>query len=274
MSKRKLHSRIVKNILSLLIIAIHIAPFYVLFLMSMKQRRDFSSRWVPPQAFSLDNYSLALKGGDLMHSILNTVIIVLIATVLIIVIGAMSGYPLARYNTRFSKTLSLLLLGVMMVPPLSVLVPLYKEMVTLGGINTFWGIIILSITYGLPTSIFMYTNFIHTIPVALDEAALLDGCSKYTIFFRIIMPSLKPVTASVAILTGINIWNDYSFQLYMLQKPRLRTITLMIKSFFAEGNTNLNAAAAASCLAILPLIVIYLFLSKYFVQGVVDSAVK
>ena len=83
-----------------------------------------------------------------------------------------------------------------------------------------------------------------------------------------------PVTASVAILTGINIWNDYSFQLYVLQKPKLRTITLMLRSFFAEGNTNLNAAAAAIAIAIMPVIIVYLFLSKYFVQGVVDSAVK
>ena len=274
MKKRKLRKAIIKNLLALLIIAIHISPFYVLVIMSLKTRRDFSSRWIPPLAPTLDNFTLALKGGDLMHSILNTAIIVLISTALIIVIGAMSGYPLARYGTKFSKTLSLLLLGVMMVPPLSVLVPLYRELVMINGLNTFWGIIILSITYGLPTSVFMYTNFIHTIPVALDEAALLDGCSKYAIFFRIIMPSLKPVTASVAILTGINIWNDYSFQLYVLQKPKLRTITLMLRSFFAEGNTNLNAAAAASCIAILPLIIIYLFLSKYFVQGVVDSAVK
>ena len=274
MRKRKLHKAIIKNLLALLIIAIHVSPFYVLIMMSLKTRRDFSSRWLPPAAATFDNYTLALKGGDLMQSILNTAIIVLIATTFIIVIGAMSGYPLARYGTKFSKTLSLLLLGVMMVPPLSVLVPLYRELVLINSLNTFWGIIILSITYGLPTSVFMYTNFIHTIPVALDEAALLDGCSKYAIFFRIIMPSLKPVTASVAILTGINIWNDYSFQLYVLQKPKLRTITLMLRSFFAEGNTNLNAAAAASCIAILPLIVIYLFLSKYFVQGVVDSAVK
>ena len=274
MRKRNIRRALVNYLLSLLYIAIHISPFYVQLIMALKTRRDFSSRWVPPASPTLDNFTLALKGGELMQSILNTAIIVLIATSLIIVIGAMSGYPLARYGTKFSKTLSLLLLGVMMVPPLSVLVPLYRELVMIKGINTFWGIIILSITYGLPTSIFMYTNFIHTIPVALDEAALLDGCSKYTIFFRIIMPSLKPVTASVAILTGINIWNDYSFQLYILQKPKLRTITLMLKTFFTEGNTNLNAAAAASCLAILPLIVIYLFLSKYFVQGVVDSAVK
>ena len=269
-----MRANVLKNLVSILIIALHISPFYVMFIMSLKQRRDFSSRWLLPAKATLDNYALALKGGDLMRSVTNTAIIVLISTVMIIVIGAMAAYPLARFTTKFSKGLSLTILGVMMVPPLSVLVPLYREMVLMKGVNTFWGIIVLSITYGLPTSVFMYTNFIHTIPIALDEAALLDGCSKYSIFFRIILPSLKPVTASVAILTGINIWNDYSFQLYILQTPRLRTITLMLKSFFAEGNTNLNAAAAASCLGILPLVIIYLFLSKYFVEGVVDSAVK
>ena len=103
---------------------------------------------------------------------------------------------------------------------------------------------------------------------------MIDGCSRYSIFLRIILPSLKPVTASVIILSGIGIWNDYSFQLYVLQKPKLRTVTLMITNFFGEGNNNLNAAAAATLLTILPLVVIYLFLSKYFVQGVVDSAVK
>ena len=146
-----------------------------MFIMSLKQRRDFSSRWLLPAKATLDNYALALKGGDLMRSVTNTAIIVLISTVMIIVIGSMAAYPLARFTTKFSKGLSLTILGVMMVPPLSVLVPLYREMVLMKGVNTFWGIIVLSITYGLPTSVFMYTNFIHTIPVALDEAALLDA---------------------------------------------------------------------------------------------------
>ena len=161
-----------------------------------------------------------------------------------------------------------------MIPPLSVLVPLYKTLVTIKGINTYWGIILISVTYNLPISIFLFTNFINTITTALDEAALIDGCSKISVFFRIVLPNLKPVTASVIILTGVYIWNDYSFQMYILQKKDLRTVTLAIGSFFTENAANLNAGAAAALLAIIPPIILYLTMQKYFVQGIADGAVK
>lgn len=273
--KRKARlQRCLRNLLGAVIILIHAAPFYILITTTFKLRGDNTSRWLLPQNFSWVNYATALEDGKLLRSMGVTLLITVIATVLIVIIGALAGYPLARYRTKTSRVISLLTLGVMMVPPLSVLVPLYRLLVTIDGLNTYWGIILLSATYGLPLSIFMYSNFISSIPVDLDEAALIDGCSRYSIFLRIILPSLKPVTASVIILSGIGIWNDYSFQLYVLQKPKLRTVTLMITNFFGEGNNNLNAAAAATLLTILPLVVIYLFLSKYFVQGVVDSAVK
>lgn len=274
MKKKKAVNRGLRNLLGLLIILVHVAPFYVLVTTSFKVRGDNSSRWVFPEILNWQNFAIALEDGKLLSSVGVTLLITSISTLLIIIIGALAAYPLARYKSRASKIISLLMLGVMMVPPLSVLVPLYRLMVTIGGLNTYWGIIILSVTYGLPLSIFMYSNFITTIPYELDEAALMDGCSRYSIFLRIILPSLKPVTASVIILTAIGIWNDYSFQLYILQRPKLRTITLMLTTFFGEGNTNLNAAAAAACLTIIPLVIIYLALSKYFVQGVVDSAVK
>ena len=272
MKKKRRAGAAVRNIIGFIVIVIHIIPFYILFTTALKSRGDNSSRWLLPAKINWGNFASALEDGKILQAIAVTLIITASATILIIIIGALAAYPLARYKSSLSKFLSLL--GVMMVPPLSVLVPMYRLMVTLGGINTYWGIIILSVTYGLPLSVFMYSNFIATIPYELDEAALIDGCSRYSIFLRIILPSLKPVTASVIILTSIGIWNDYSFQLYILQKPDLRTITLMLTSFFGEGNTDLNAAAAAACLTIVPLIVIYLCLSKYFVQGTVDSAVK
>ena len=99
-------------------------------------------------------------------------------------------------------------------------------------------------------------------------------CSQFMIFPRIILPNMAPVISSVLILTGVSIWNDYSFQLYVLQRPKLRTITLAISSFFSEGNTNMPAAAAATVISVLPLAILYLCLQKYFVKGSMDSAVK
>ncbi len=130
------------------------------------------------------------------------------------------------------------------------------------------------LTFELPMSIFLYTNFIASIPTALDEAAAIDGCGPVRAFFCIILPQLKSVTASVVILAGIHCWNDYQFSLYILQSSVRRTVTLAISSFFSQTTSNLNAASAAAFLAILPVVFCFLFLQKYFIKGMVDSAVK
>lgn len=161
-----------------------------------------------------------------------------------------------------------------MVPPLSILVSLYSVLVKINGVNEYWGIILVLVTFELPLSIFLYTNFISSIPKALDEAAAIDGSGPVRTFFQIILPQLKPVTASVVILTGVHCWNDYQFSLYILQSPKMRTIPLAIASYFSQTTSNINAAAAAALLAILPVVVVFLFLQKYFIRGMVDSAIK
>ncbi len=165
-------------------------------------------------------------------------------------------------------------MGVMMIPPLSILVPLYSFMAKIQGINSYWGMIVTLITFQLPTSIFLFSSFITSIPVALEEAAAIDGCGPFQTFFRIIMPQLKPVTASVIIITGVNCWNNYQFALYLLQSPRIKTITLAIAGFFSADSANVNGAAAAAFIGILPMVAVFLFLQKYFIQGMVDSAIK
>jgi raffinose/stachyose/melibiose transport system permease protein len=276
MSKQnKLSKKIIKNLISVFLIIIYFAPFYIIISLSFKNVTNRSSYWsFPINDMNYSSYIYALIDGKVALAIRNTLIVTVISVLLIILIGSFASYPLARVKTKMNKFLLSVFVGVMVVPPLSVLVPIYKEMAILGGINTFWGIIVLTVTYGLPLAVFMFTNFIIAIPEELDEAALLDGCSQFEIFPRIILPNMAPITASIAILSGVSIWNDYSFQLYILQKPALRTMTLAISSFFNDGLINLPAAGAASVIAVLPLIVIYLFLQKYFVQGSMDSAIK
>lgn len=263
-----------KMLLAFLMLVVHFAPFYILISVAFKRQMDTSSRWAMPDYFDLANFSIALERGNMFRAMVNTLVITAVAIVLIVAVGAMAAYPLSRVKNRMNQFVLSFIVSVMMVPPLSVLVPLYKTMVTLGGINTFWGIILVSVTYNLPLAIFLFSNFIATIPSALDEAGLIDGCSRLSVFYRIILPSLKPVTASVIILTGVYIWNDYAFQLYFLQRSERRTITLAIASFFTENAANLNAGAAAALLAIIPPIILYLSMQKFFVKGIADGAVK
>ncbi|EEG53784.1 carbohydrate ABC transporter permease [Enterocloster asparagiformis] len=273
MNKKKLLSGL-KTLAAFLIIALHIAPFYIMINMSLKSASERTSRWLPPAKLYIQNYFNAMETGKLLRALGNTFLIVLCAVVIIVVVGAMAAYPLSRKTTRRNRLILAVIVGIMMVPQLSVLVPLYKEMVAMGGINRYWGVILVSATFNLPMAIYMYSNFIGTIPKELDEAAMIDGCSRMQVFFRIILPSLKATTASVIIWTSVGIWNDYQFQLYFLQKPQFRTITLAITTFFTDSKTDMGAAAAAAFIVVLPPVLMYIALQKYFVQGAMDSAVK
>ena len=261
-------------VVAVLISALHFSPFYILLNMSFKKMSDLSSRWKTPDYIYLDNFKAALENKDIGNAFINTAIITFFSILFIVLVGSMAAYPLARRKTKWNKLLKRLIMGVMMVPPLTILVPLYSTMVSLHGISTYWGIITMLVTFNLPLSIFLFCNFISSIPIALDEAASIDGAGYFRTFFQIILPQLKPVITSVIILTGVNCWNDYSFSLYLLQSPKLKTITMVIANYFSMHNINLNVSAATALISVLPMVLAFLFLQKYFVQGMVDSAIK
>ncbi len=266
--------KIIKLLLTLLASAISFIPFYITINVAFKPMTDMSSRWLLPKELYWGNFITAIETANILDAMKNSLIITVCSVTIIVLVGAMAAYPLARIRDRLNRGILNLILAIMMVPPLSILVPLYSNLSKMGGISTFWGIIIIIATFQLPLSIFIYSNFIISIPVAIDEAARIDGCTDFQIYRKIILPLLKPVTATVIILTGVSAWNDYQFSLFFLQDPKMRTVTLAISSFFSQSSSNLNAAAAAALMAIIPVVIIYLMLQKFFVQGMVDSAIK
>ena len=258
----------------LVIFGVYFSPFYILAVISFKPVTDLSSRWKFSSAPTLENFQTAIEQGGILQALMHSFVIMVVTVVLIVLVGSLAAYPLARNQSKWNKVIRAFVLGIMMVPPLSILVSLYSIIVKMGGVNQYWGIILVLLTFELPQAIFLYSNFISSIPTALDEAAALDGCGPVRTFFLIIFPQLKSVTASVVILAGIHCWNDYQFSLYVLQSSGMRTVTLAISSFFSQTTSNLNAASAAALLAILPVVVCFLFLQKYFIKGMVDSAMK
>ena len=137
------------------------------------------------------------------------------------------------------------------------------------GVNTYWGVIVIMITGQLPLSIFFYKNFIVSIPKELEEAAYIDGANIIQIFSRIIIPLLKPVTASVIIITGTFVWNDYQLSLFMLPKTEMRNVATSVAQFFSQQSNNMGGAAAAALLGLAPIVLVYLFLQKYFIKGII-----
>ncbi len=272
--KKKGHN-IWKYLLSLIICTIYLCPVYVLVVMSFKSVTDMSGRLRLPEMWNLKNYIRVLVNSDLLHTMKNTVIITFSTVAIEVVVACMAAYPLARNKSTVNRVIRMLIMGVMMIPSLSILVGVYSTLVNIHAISTYWGIILVCVAFGLPMPIFLYTNFMMSVPKSLDEASVIDGCNVFQTFWHIILPQLKPVTVSIIILNGVSVWNEYGYALYILQKPKMYTLTLMISQYFSTSSVNdLNGAAAAACIAIAPIVILYLFLQKYFVQGQMDSAVK
>ena len=263
-----------KYVISAIVIVIYLLPIYAVIMMAFKSPQDLSLRLSVPKSLYLGSFEKAIKSGNLLNALKNTAIITVGVIVIEIIAGCLAAYPLARNRNRFNKFVMNVVMSMMMVPALSIVVGMYSLLVSINGISTYWGIIMVTAAFGLPLSIFLYRNFITAIPEALDEAAAIDGASVLQTFFHVILPQLAPVTVSVIIMKGIGAWNEFAFSLYVLQKSKMYNITLTIKQFFSESSTDLNAAAAGALLGILPTIVVYLVLQKYFVQGTLDSAVK
>jgi raffinose/stachyose/melibiose transport system permease protein len=262
-----------RYLLTAAILLLYLAPFYILIGVAFKMPSDPSSRWILPNYLYFDNFAKALEGRILL-GLRGSLTITAFSVTLIICIGALAAYPLARNKSKLNLVVRGFIMGVMMVPPLSILVPIYSVMKAINGISTYYGMILLLLTFQLPLSIFIYSNFIASIPIALDEAACIDGCGPLRTFVSIILPQLAPVTASVAILTGVTCWNDYQFSLYILQRPQVASVTLAVSDFFAQTSSNIFAAAAAALLGLLPITVMFLLLQKHFIKGMVDSAIK
>lgn len=267
-------NRFVKRLALVLVMALYSVPFYILLTTALKRESDLSSKWTFPGYFYTENFAQAWQNAHLGRAFLNNTIILVCSLALLVVLGAAASYPLARYKTKLNRFMYVFFIAAMIVPPLTILVPLYKFYVALHAMDTYWGIILIDVTFQLPMAIFLYTGFIGTLPRELDEAALLDGCSRFSVFFKVLFPLLKPVTASVIILSGVNIWNDYQFSVFFLQQTNMKTFTVSLASFFSANNNHIMWVAAGSLLGSLPVIAAYLLLQKYFVSGLSAGAVK
>jgi len=259
----------------LAMVAVQLLPFYVALTTALKQQSDLSSQWwFPIATVYWGNFTTAIEQGNILTAIGNSAIVTVAATVIVCVLGALAAYPLARRQTAVNKVILLGIIGLIMIPPLSILVPLYSMLSKFGAINTYWGIILVMATGQLPLAIFLYSAFMRSLPIAVEEAAMIDGANRMQVLFWVIFPMLKPVTATVVILSGVAIWNDYALSVYMLTDPSVKTIAPAIGSFFSTQSSNLGAAAAASIMGVVPVLVAYLFLQRYFIRGMVAGAEK
>jgi raffinose/stachyose/melibiose transport system permease protein len=252
-------------------------PLLLILMNSVKSRAAiFGHPLAPPGpgSFSLIGFSTVLARSRFDLYFLNSVVVTGVSLVLVLLLGAMAAWALSEYRFRGSRLWALYLALGIMIPIRLGSVSILRMMVSLDLVNTLAALILVYVAQGLPLAIFILVEFMGQIPGDMKDAARIDGSSEAWIFARLILPLLRPVVATVAIFTMIPIWNDLWFPLILAPGERTRTVTLGVQSFIGQYVTDWNAVLASLTLAMVPVLLLYLLLSRQLIQGLTAGAVK
>ena len=222
------------------------------------------------------NYMNAFNEMNFGTAFMNSIVITGISTVLIILFSTMTAYLFVRTDWLMCRICFALIIAYMVAPFQVIMIPLVSIYGNVFRIlNSIWTLIFMNVGFGTGMSIFMCHGFIKTnIPIALEEAAMIDGCNRIQLFFKIVFPLLKPVISTVTILNVLGLWNDYLLPSLVLGKKALYTLPLAIRTFYGTFSSDLGKIMAALLMMVLPVIIVYIFLQKYIVGGVISGAVK
>ncbi len=228
-----------------------------------------------PTKFLFTNFVDAYHKIDFLKSLINTFLVAIVGVSGMIFFGSMAGYKLARTNSKLSRFMFGLFVMSMLIPFHSIMITLTKIAKYTHVQGSTYGLGFIYIGLGVPMAIFLYHGFVKSIPYELEEAAIIDGCGHFKVYLHIIFPLLRPITATVAILNLLWIWNDFLLPLLMITDSDNYTILLSINMLFGQYNNNdWTAILASLILSMLPIVTIYLLLQKHIVRGISDGAIK
>ncbi|MDN3017535.1 carbohydrate ABC transporter permease [Paenibacillus sp. BSR1-1] len=263
------------EIFAILLGLVFLIPFYYLISNSLKPFAEIlSNTSALPKVLMLDNYINAFEKLDYLRVFTNSLIITVISNVVLVIFCSMAAYMLVRTKRKISNVIFMTFVAAMIIPFQSIMIPLIKTAGNLGMLNTIWGLVIMYLGFGSGMTIFLYHGFIKGIPVELEEAAIIDGCSRFGVFWRIVFPLLKPITVTIIILNSLWIWNDYLLPSLVLQDPGLRTIPLATFFFFGQYTKQWDLALAALVLGIIPLLIFFFSMQKHIIKGITSGSIK
>ncbi|MDC7235617.1 MAG: carbohydrate ABC transporter permease [Spirochaetales bacterium] len=244
-------------------------PILFLVLTSLKSPTEFFGRSVfsLPRQFTLINFSKAFIEGKLSRYILNGLFLCALKVPLGILIESSAAFSIARLKIRFANGIFILFLIGMMIPMQICLVPLNIGLRTLNLFNTYSGLIFVYLGFGIPFGILILRGFFRTIPQELDEAAIIDGCSKMSLFTKIILPLAKPAVATLLILDTLGTWNEYLLISVFITNDNMRTVPAGLLSFIGENETAYGLLSAGVLISIIPVLIVFIIFQRHFVEG-------
>jgi len=276
MSKREKFSKVLSEVGLGIATIIMMIPVYYFVISSFKNRKDVIKfpLTISAETFTLDNFPYVIGKMKYWEALANTAFITAMALIIVIVLASLAGFAIARFKHKVFSGYYKLVVTLMVIPFIGCLLPLTTISVKLGLYNSIWGCILIQAAWNMPFSVFLYTGFMQGIPTELEEAAYLDGCRPAGVYARIFLPLLAPVTATCAIRQGTGMWNDYLVSRTLLNENKNPTLMVGITGFFGSRGSELAYAMTGVLLVSIPMIIVFLFLQKYFIKGIAAGAVK
>jgi ABC-type glycerol-3-phosphate transport system permease component len=251
-------------------------PLVVVLFAALKTHREYNATGplTPPHNwFNLANFRTAWTNGDMLQGFLNTTIILVISLAGTILVGTLAAYAVSRFTFRLKRLVLALFLVAALVPGVTTQVATYQIVKSFGLIDTLWSAIALFLGTDI-VSIYIFVQFMSSIPVSLDEAAVLDGASRFTVYRRVILPLMKPAIATVVIIKGIAIYNEFYIPFLYLRSPNLSVISTALFRFKGPYGAQWEVIAACTMIVILPTVVIFLLLQRFIYNGITAGATK
>lgn len=233
----------------------------------------FGDPWALPDSWSLQYYREAWNSG-LTRYFINSVIVTSGSVLLVTLLGSWAAYGLTRLQLPFSNAITLAIMGGIMIAPTAALIPLFQLMQTLHFYDTYWALIVLYAAFKLPFTTFLIRSYMLGLPHEVEEAAVIDGASRWQTFWRIVMPMCRPILVSAALLQSLFAWNEFPFALVFINNPDLKTVPVGLMDFQSTLLTNWPVLFAGLTIAALPMILLFLIGQRQFIRGLTEGFSK
>jgi raffinose/stachyose/melibiose transport system permease protein len=244
-------------------------------LTSLKGNREiFTNPYGLPHIFNLDNYIKLIKISNYLVYFKNSIIVAVTSIFLILIISSLASFVIAKYRFMGNRFLYFYFIAGLIIPIKLGTIGILKTMITLHLFDNIASLVIVNVAMGIPFGVFVLTDFIRMIPEELSNSARIDGCSEPKIFYKIIVPLIRPALAAVAIINFIPIWNDFWFPLVLIRSDNIKTVPLATALLYGQYETNFGLIFAVLSMASLPVIIFYLILSRQFIKGLTAGALK
>ena len=274
-SMRIMNLHIPYHIIMIIWSLIAMMPVWLLLINTLKPKKEiYTNPFGLPREWTLDNYRYIISDNNFFSYFRNSFIVVVVSLAVILLLGSLCAYALAHWRTRTSRGVYFFIIVGMMLPIKIATIRLLEIMKTLGLLNTLWSLFPVYIAMGLPVAVFILTEFIRGLPGELYEAGFMDGAGRFMIYRKIVLPLIRPALATVAIYNLVPIWNDLWFPLIFINVENQKTVLLAVTRLQGQYTTDWPKLLTILSLSALPVIVLYLTMSKQFVKGLTAGAVK